>query len=102
MKKLGEPQMEYAEQVEKNNWAFMEMLKKVRPDIWLITDLLDKTEVNYLLLVKALRHIDNIARGSRYGNVTLEIQDGICTFVRGAESDRLNEPVILPKKELGA
>jgi len=42
-----------------------------------------------------MRHLDNIATGSRFGTITIEIQDGICTFVRGTESDRLNEPVIL-------
>ncbi len=98
MTKLGEPRMDYKEQVAHNEWAFWDALKRMRPDIWLLADLIDTTKVNYLILVKALRHIDNIARGSKFGNVTIEIQNGIVTFIRGEESDRLNEPVILEKE----
>jgi hypothetical protein len=98
-KKLGEPRMDYAEQVRSNEFVFENMVKTVRPDIWLLMDLLDETGVNYLILVKALRHIYNIAGGSKFGNVTIEIQNGICTFVRGEESDRVNEVVIPPKND---
>lgn len=89
--------MDYAEQVEHNEFAFKELLKKARPDIWLLMDLIDNTRINYLILVKTMRHLDNIANGSKFGNVTIEIQNGVVTFVRGEESDRLNEPVIIPK-----
>jgi hypothetical protein len=94
MSTLGEERLDYKDQVEHNEFAFTELVKRIRPDIWLLMDLLDQTEVNYLILVKALRHLDNIARGSKFGTVSIEIQNGVATFVRGEESDRLNEPVI--------
>ncbi len=97
-KKLGELRMDYQEQVKHNEFSFKEMVKTVRPDIWLLMDLLDETQVNYLVLVKALRHVANIANGSKFGNVTIEIQNGLVTFVRGEESDRLNEPAIKAKQ----
>ena len=98
-KKLGELRMDYAEQVQTNEFVFKNMVKTVRPDIWLLMDLLDDTRVNYLILVKTLRHLYNIAGGSKFGTVTIEIQNGVATFVRGEESDRLNEVVILPKND---
>jgi hypothetical protein len=102
MRNLGEPTMDYQEQVAHNEFAFKELVKSVRPDIWLLMDLLDETQVNYLVLVKALRHLSNIATGSKFGTVSIEIQNGIATFVRGEESDRLNEAVILTKEKSGA
>lgn len=101
-KKLGEPRMDYAEQLKSNEFVFKNMVKTVRPDIWLLMDLLDETGVNYLILVKALRHMYNIASGSKFGNVTIEIQNGTATFVRGEESDRLNEVVIPTKENTGS
>lgn len=86
--------MDYNEQLEHNEFAFRNMVKTVRPDIWVLMDLLDETGINYLILYKVLRHLNNIATGSKFGNVTVEIQNGVATFVRGEESDRLNEPVI--------
>jgi hypothetical protein len=93
-RKLGEEQLDYHEQVAHNEFAFKEMVKTVRPDIWMLMDLIDETKVNYLVLIKALRHIYNIGTGSKFGTVSVEIQNGIVTFVRGEESDRLNEPAI--------
>lgn len=98
-KNLGEPRMDYEEQVKHNEFAFAEMVKSVRPDIWVLMDLIDETKVNYLVLLKALRHLSNIATGSKFGNVTIEIQNGVATFVRGEESDRLNEPVLIEKQK---
>lgn len=98
-KKLEGARQDYHEQVLQNESVFRDMVKTVRPDIWLLMDLLDSTKVNYLVLVKTLRHLYNIASGSKFGNVTIDVQNGIATFVRGEESDRLNEPILLPETE---
>lgn len=98
-KKLGEPRMDYQEQVRHNEWMFLENLKAVRPDLWMMADLMQATGVNYLPLVHVMRHIANIAQGSKYGEVRVQIQNGIVTFVHGEEISKLNEPAILPKEE---
>lgn len=97
-KDLGKPRMDYQEQVKQNEWVFMETLKRLRPDLWMIADLLKDTNTNYLILVHVLRHLYNIASGSKFGTVTVDVQNGIATFVKGEESNRLNEPIILPEK----
>jgi len=98
-KKLGERRMDYQEQLKHNEWVFLENLKMVRPDLWMLADLLQATRVNYLVLVHVMRHIANIATGSKYGEVKVQIQNGVVTFVHGEETSKLNEPAILPKKE---
>jgi len=37
--------------------------------------------------------------GSKYGKVTVEVQDGIVSFVRGEEATKMNENLILPTEE---
>jgi len=80
---------------QKNNMeVFLKMLKDVRPDIWVLTDLLDKTKINYYIIFQIIRHLNNIAMGNKYGNVTVQIENGIVTFVRGEESSKINESLI--------
>jgi hypothetical protein len=93
-RKLGEPTMDFREQVASNEFTFMELLKKMRPDLWVLADVMDNTKINYLILLKLMYHLNNIATGSKYGDVKVQIQNGICTFIFGEESSRVNEPVI--------
>jgi len=58
-------------------------------------DLLDETKTNPMILFKVMRHLSNIATGSKYGQVTVYIENGVATFVRGEEADKLNEKVIM-------
>ena len=88
----------YQEEQQNNELLFKEMLKKLRPDLYVLMDILDETGINPLVLWKVVRQLNNIAIGNRYGNVTIEIQKGIVLFVRGEESDRVNEELVINKK----
>lgn len=88
----------YQEEQQNNELLFKEMLKKLRPDLYVLMDILDETGINPLVLWKVVRQLNNIAIGNRYGNVTIEIQKGIVLFVRGEESDRVNEELVIDKK----
>jgi hypothetical protein len=74
--------------------VFLKMLKDVRPDVWVLTDLLDRTKINYYVLFQIIRHLNNIGMGNKYGNVTIQIENGVVTFVRGEESSKINEQLI--------
>ena len=69
----------------------IEILKKFRPDIYVLMDLLDNTGINPYIVFHIIKHLNNIQIGSRYGNVVTTLEDGIVTFIRGEESTRLNE-----------
>lgn len=94
-KKIDAP--DYQAEQDNNRRIFEEILKTARPDLYVLMDLLDTTGVNVNVLFKVMRHLNNIATGNRYGKVTVEIDNGMATFVRGEESDRLQEPVIIKK-----
>lgn len=94
-----EEKSEYDIEVENNTRVFSDLVKQVRPDIWLIMDLLDQTKVNHRALWKAIRQINNIAIGTGYGQVHIVIENGVITFIRGEEADKLNEPALLKGEE---
>jgi hypothetical protein len=93
MKKAKE-ELDYYEQQKKNEFAFKEMLKQVRPELFVLMDILDQTSVNPIVIWKIIRQLNNIALGTGYGQVTVQIENGKVTFVRGEDSDRVNEMLI--------
>ncbi len=99
MAKQYKDEQDYYEQMKKNEEVFMRQIKQVKPEWFVLLDLLEKTQVNPLILWKLVRHLSNIASGNRYGTITISIENGVCTFLRGEESDRINEAVLIPKEE---
>lgn len=84
----------YQEETDNNEKIFKELVKRVRPDLYVLLDLLDETGINVLILLKFMRQLNNIVTGNGYGEVVTEIVDRQCTFIRGTESDRLQVPVV--------
>ena len=91
----------YQEETDNNEQIFKELVKRVRPDLYVLMDLLDETGINVLILLKFMRQLNNLVTGNGYGEVITEIVDKQCTFIRGVESDRLQVPVIERKSVKG-
>lgn len=87
----------YDREKENNEVVFNNLLKQLRPDVFVLMDLLDTTGVNYLVVFKIIRQLNNIAIGDKYGKVVAEIENGVCTFVRGEGSDKVAESVLVQK-----
>lgn len=99
MTKKKPEEIDFYEQQAKNEFAFREMLKSVKPDMYVVFDLLEQTGINVLIVLKILRQLNNIATGNGYGTVSINIENGKALFVRGEESDRVNELVITNKRK---
>lgn len=99
-KKKTEDLENYYEQQKRNEFAFKEMLKAVRPELFVIMDLMDQTNINPIVVWRVLRQLNNIALGTGYGTVTVSVENGKVTFVRGEDSDKVNEMLIkVPETE---
>ena len=81
----------HSEQIIHNEQSFLVVMKNFRPDIYVLMDLLDNTGINSYIIFHVIKHLNNILLGTKYGNVTISIEDGIVTFVRGEETTKLNE-----------
>jgi hypothetical protein len=88
-KKPTEQELAYEEQKARNEYAFKEMLKSVKPEMFVLFDVLEQTGVNWFVVIKIIRALNNIAIGNGYGTVSVTIENGRVMFVRGEESDRL-------------
>ena len=94
-------ELTYQEETDNNEKIFKELVKRVRPDLFVLMDLLDETGISILILLKFMRQLNNIALGNGYGEVITEIVDKNVTFIRGTETDRLQIPIIERKSVKG-
>jgi len=74
-----------------NEETFKVLMKNLRPDIFVLMDLLDSTDLNPYIIFHVIKHLNNIVMGTKYGNVLVSVENGIVTFVRGEEATKLNE-----------
>jgi len=86
------------EESEHNRLVFKEMVRKMRPDIFVLMDILDNTGVNPMVVFKFIRQIKNLAEGAQWGSVEAIMEKGIVRSIRGIDHDKLNEPALLEKK----
>ena len=87
----------YDKEGNNNKKIFSEMVQRIRPDIWVFMDLVDKTGVNPYILLKIMRQMQNIAIGSGYGQVVVVVEKGVVRYVRGEDVDKIELPVFKEK-----
>ncbi len=87
--------LSYEEEQFKNKQIFYELVKKLRPDVYVLMDLLDATGVNPFVLYKVIRQLNNIAIGSGWGEVTVLINNKKVIRVAGQDTEKMNDDVLL-------
>ena len=93
-----EAEITYQDEVDNNEQIFKEIVRRGRPDIFVLMQLLDDTGVNYNVVLKVIRQVHDLASGTGYGKVTVEMENKTVTFVDGLERDRLQESALVEKK----
>ncbi len=88
----------YQEEKDNNERIFSEMIQKIRPDIYVLMDLLNQTGVNPFILYKVIRQLNNVAIGSGWGEVTILVNNGEAVQVSGKDTEKLKESVIIKKQ----
>jgi len=73
-----------------NDELFMESLKSLDPNLWLIKTFLLKHKVNPLILPSVIEAVSRVDGGSGWGSVTVEIRDHRAIKCRGID-DKLLE-----------
>jgi len=79
-----------------NEESFRIVIKNLRPDIFVLMDLLDTTGINPYVIFHVIKHLNNIAIGTKYGRVVTTVERGIVTYVSGEETTRLDERLKKP------
>ena len=88
----------YQEEKAHNEMVFDEMLRKMRPDIWVLKDIIDRCKMNPMVIFKFIRQVSNLANGSRFGKIELVMQDGVVMVIRGIDSEKIGELAVFEDK----
>lgn len=78
-----------------NLQQFWDVVRTLDPELYLVKVALHETGLNPALLPKVVRSVANIAYGTRYGRVSIQIEHGKITFIRGEESDELDQDALV-------
>ena len=87
----------FQEEEKNNEQIFRDIVQKLRPDIFVLMDVIDKTGVNPFILYKIARQLNNIAIGSGWGEVSILINNKQVVRVAGTDTEKVNEPTLLAK-----
>lgn len=91
--------LDYDEEQTKNKQIFYKLVQKLRPDIFVLMDLLDVTGVNPFILYKVVRQLNNIAIGSGWGEVKVLINNKRVVRVAGEDTEKMDDEVIIKKRD---
>lgn len=88
----------YDEEKVNNERIFNEMVQRVRPEIFVLMDLLDNTGVNPFILYKVVRQLNNIAIGSGWGEVRVLVNNKKAVRVSGEDTEKMDDDVLLQNR----
>lgn len=86
--------MTQPEESLKNETVFYTLLRKVRPDVFVLIDLIDSNHINTFVVLKILYQLLKIATHDGYGKVNIFMEKGMVTKVDGIDSTFVNEKMI--------
>jgi len=93
MKKQIPIQDDYGTSMKKNEVLFYTLLQQMRPDLYVLVDLVDKNKLDMFTIFKILRQLLVVANGNGWGKVVVNIQNKKVTYVEGIDTDRVNSDI---------
>lgn len=78
-----------------NQERFLENVRRLNPELYLIYLSLQETGVNPMILPKIIRQLANLSTGTGFGKVQIFMSKRIITQIKGEESDEVNEEAVL-------
>ncbi len=84
----------YGEETKTNEEIFISLTKEIRPDIYVVMEALDKTEINPYILLSIIRELTNINMGTGWGQVRIDVTNRIVTRIFSEQNQKLELPLI--------
>lgn len=84
---------DYQVEMEHNERVFWDVLQRMRPDVFVLVDIMDKHHIDSLIVLKFLRQLINVAQGSGWGEVVAIINDKKVKLMRGTDTERVDVPI---------
>ena len=70
-----------------NEHKFLEVLKKLDPELYIIKMVLHETGVNAMIIPRIIRSLGNLNIGTGYGVVEILVKSKVVTQIKNNESD---------------
>jgi len=80
----------YQKEKEHNEFEYTELIKRVEPWLWSLRHAIITTGVDYTVIMQIVRAMVMIGLGSKYGEITVKIENNVVTFIYGNEATRIN------------
>lgn len=81
------------EQVNLEN--YLEVVRRLDPELYLIRIALDETGVNPMIIPKIIQTISKLTSGAGYGKIQIFMQARLITQIKGEESIEVNEEAVI-------
>ncbi len=91
----------YQEQQKQNEEMFYTLLQRIRPDLYVLSDMIDKNSINIFVLMKFIRQLLNVARGTGWGKVHVFIQEGKVIRMEGVDAEEIREDIVTKTEKEG-
>ena len=78
-----------------NQLNYLEVIRRLDPELYLIKIALDETNVNPMIIPKIIRTIGNLTIGQGYGKIQIFMQAKLITQIKGEESVEVNEEAVI-------
>lgn len=82
--------------IEKTNKnSYLEVVRKLDPELYLIRIALDETSVNPMIVPAIIRTIGNLSMGTGFGKIQIFMQARVITNIKPEENVTINEKAVL-------
>lgn len=88
---------DYDETTKQNQQAYLDVVQKLDPELYMIKIALMETDLNPLILPKIIRSIGNLCIGTGYGKIQIFMQARVVTQIKGEESVEVNQEAVIEK-----
>lgn len=80
---------------EQNQQAYLDVVKQLDPELYMIKIALMETDLNPLIIPKIIRSIGNLCLGTGYGKIQIFMQAKLITQIKGEESVEVNQEAVI-------
>lgn len=77
---------------------FYDLVREISPPLANVLMALEISRVNPMILPNIIRAIGKMHSGTRYGKITIYMQNGKITAVEGVEYDKIEEEAVVEEK----
>ena len=98
MKQAKKQPPNYQDQIKQNEQLFYALLERVRPDLFVLADVIDTNQINVFILLQFIKHLLKVSLANGTGRIHVFVQESKVTRIEGIDTQQFNENVTMHKQ----